>query len=316
MTTDGGAATCAACGAALPAMFPGATVTCRCGCRASAPAVSVAPSSSSSSSAPSGVGPYRELAASFAPSAPTVCPYCSNEVPSLVRLCPHCDVRLDGVRCQQCYSLQAPGAFACSRCARPLELEPLLDATDAPCPRCRAADASGSGAGRGSALEAVAGHDSRLHECPRCGGMFVPVAALAEILQRAELGGALRGPEAAGAGRASRVLEEVRYLSCPLCHVSMNRVNFGRLSGVIVDVCKVHGTWFDAGELTRLIAFAAAGGLERARLREAERADSDKRAAKAAAIDSHSVVLSLDLRRDLDTKTDALRDLLDLLLGL
>ena len=48
----------------------------------------------------------------------------------------------------------------------------------------------------------------------------------------------------------------------------MNRVNFGKVSGVIVDVCKVHGTWFDPGELTRVVAFAAAGGLERTRARE------------------------------------------------
>ena len=48
----------------------------------------------------------------------------------------------------------------------------------------------------------------------------------------------------------------------------MNRVNFGKVSGVIVDVCKAHGTWFDPGELTRVVAFAAAGGLERTRARE------------------------------------------------
>jgi Zn-finger nucleic acid-binding protein len=50
----------------------------------------------------------------------------------------------------------------------------------------------------------------------------------------------------------------------------MNRMNFGRVSGVIVDVCKPHGTWFDGGELTRVIAFAAGGGLVKTRAREAE----------------------------------------------
>jgi hypothetical protein len=37
---------------------------------------------------------------------------------------------------------------------------------------------------------------------------------------------------------------------------------------VILDVCKAHGTWFDAGELTRVVAFAGAGGFERTRARE------------------------------------------------
>jgi Zn-finger nucleic acid-binding protein len=62
----------------------------------------------------------------------------------------------------------------------------------------------------------------------------------------------------------------VRYLKCPLCDELMNRVNFGRRSGVIVDVCTAHGTWFDAGELTRAIAFVARGGLEESRRRESE----------------------------------------------
>ena len=41
----------------------------------------------------------------------------------------------------------------------------------------------------------------------------------------------------------------------------MNRRNFGRTSGVIVDCCGAHGTWFDADELERVGKFVAAGGL-------------------------------------------------------
>ncbi len=48
----------------------------------------------------------------------------------------------------------------------------------------------------------------------------------------------------------------------------MNRQNFARLSGVIVDVCKGHGVWFNAGELQAIVEFVRAGGLERARARE------------------------------------------------
>jgi Zn-finger nucleic acid-binding protein len=50
----------------------------------------------------------------------------------------------------------------------------------------------------------------------------------------------------------------------------MNRKNFAEVSGVIVDVCKKHGTWFDLGELPRVLAFVAAGGLERSRHRIGE----------------------------------------------
>jgi Zn-finger nucleic acid-binding protein len=179
-----------------------------------------------------------------------------------VRICPHCDVRLDNVRCRRCFSLQAPGSFSCARCGSALDLEPLLDATDAPCPRCA------------HPLDVAPENELRLHECARCGGLFVPKEALAEILSRAELGGRL--PDVATSSSGAVALDEVRYLPCPLCHASMNRVNFGKLSGVIVDVCKVHGTWFDVGELTRVVAFVASGGLGRTREREKKEAETER----------------------------------------
>lgn len=94
--------------------------------------------------------------------------------------------------------------------------------------------------------------------------MFVPKEALAEILAQAELG----GPIPATPHRATSI-EVVSYVPCPMCHATMNRINFGKLSGVIIDVCHKHGTWFDAGELTRVITFVASGGLARTKAREA-----------------------------------------------
>ncbi len=138
------------------------------------------------------------------------------------------------------------------RCGERLELEPLLDATDAPCPRCA------------TPLEVASEADARMHECPRCGGLFASRDALADILCRAELGGAIAPPPP----RSAKVLDEVTYLMCPMCHAMMNRANFGKVSGVIVDVCSKHGTWFDAGELTRVVEFVAGGGLEKTRARE------------------------------------------------
>ena len=57
----------------------------------------------------------------------------------------------------------------------------------------------------------------------------------------------------------------------------MNRVNFGKLSGAVIDVCRGHGTFLDAGELHQIVTFIQEGGLDRARaqkleeLREGER---------------------------------------------
>ena len=48
----------------------------------------------------------------------------------------------------------------------------------------------------------------------------------------------------------------------------MNRSNFAGCSGVVVDWCKAHGSWFDKDELRRIIEFIRAGGLRKARERE------------------------------------------------
>jgi len=57
----------------------------------------------------------------------------------------------------------------------------------------------------------------------------------------------------------------------------MLRRNFGGQSGIIVDVCAVHGVWFDRGELPRVLEFVERGGLELERRRKAEE-EHEKRA--------------------------------------
>ena len=42
---------------------------------------------------------------------------------------------------------------------------------------------------------------------------------------------------------------------------------------MIIDLCKDHGVWFDAGELPKIIEFIESGGLVRAR--EKEKIDLD-----------------------------------------
>ena len=50
------------------------------------------------------------------------------------------------------------------------------------------------------------------------------------------------------------------YRPCVVCGRLTNRVNYGHASGVIIDVCKDHGIWFDANELARILAWVRAGG--------------------------------------------------------
>ncbi|HMF57614.1 MAG TPA: zf-TFIIB domain-containing protein, partial [Pyrinomonadaceae bacterium] len=69
----------------------------------------------------------------------------------------------------------------------------------------------------------------------------------------------------------------VRYVPCPECGQLMNRINFARCSGVIVDVCKGHGTWFDRDELRQIVEFIRAGGLDASRARELAKIEEERR---------------------------------------
>ena len=51
----------------------------------------------------------------------------------------------------------------------------------------------------------------------------------------------------------------------------MHRVNFAGCSGVIIDWCREHGSWFDSNELQQVVRFIQAGGMKKAREREKEK---------------------------------------------
>ena len=66
----------------------------------------------------------------------------------------------------------------------------------------------------------------------------------------------------------------------------MNRKLFAAGAGVIVDVCRAHGTFFDAGELPAIIEFVMQGGLEKAQRKELERQREQLRRERAAVRDA------------------------------
>jgi Zn-finger nucleic acid-binding protein len=301
----------------LTGMFPGARVVCVCGAETVVPGHT--PGSSPGPYAGAAAGKsvaYRTAEAPPVEAAMMKCPFCGGPCASDVRTCPHCNVELASVRCPHCFTLHFTGSRFCARCGKELELEPLLDATDAPCPRCDK-PLSIFGGTLPDELEKTL----PLHECTGCGGVFVSQKTLDAIVARES-----PGPKPPTHDRVSvpavRHADTVRYVKCPLCHVLMNRVNFGKRSGVIVDVCKAHGVWFDKGELTDAIEFVARGGLEEAKRRDAEDAGLKKEAAKLhvelmeeAVRDGRAAGLSLG-RREGWWQTEHHATLLDIFLEL
>jgi Zn-finger nucleic acid-binding protein len=74
-----------------------------------------------------------------------------------------------------------------------------------------------------------------------------------------------------GFSRTSPTTSRVKYRPCPQCGKLMNRQNFARLSGAVVDSCSSHGTFLDRGELHQIVRFILDGGLDRMRRAELER---------------------------------------------
>lgn len=67
----------------------------------------------------------------------------------------------------------------------------------------------------------------------------------------------------------------VQYVACPRCGRFMNRENFARMSGIVVDCCRDHGVWLDEGELESIRLFVASGGLERLQDARLDRLETD-----------------------------------------
>ena len=115
-----------------------------------------------------------------------------------------------------------------------------------------------------------------LDRCPSCLGLFLPIGALERLLEQQS------GPVLGVDHRLLQALAEMprasrgplRYRRCPSCSELMQRSLQGKRSGVVVDRCRDHGLWLDAGELRQLLEWARAGGalLDR-EIREQEAID-------------------------------------------
>ena len=165
---------------------------------------------------------------------------------------------------------------------------------DTVCPKCMARISDRAKfchhCGARVAAESVAGEKTRL-VCPACGGRHYLSGRRVEevpVLECGQCAGLWLGDEAFRQVTEKAAAEAIdaeshfsprqapptlppganrqaeRYRKCPFCGEMMNRRNYASRSGVIVDVCRQHGVWFDADELPRIIAWIRAGSLAQA----------------------------------------------------
>jgi Zn-finger nucleic acid-binding protein len=221
----------------------------------------------------------------------------------LVKVRPPAVVQRPIQRCGACGGPLEDGSHACRFCGGQVERE--ARALSLLCPECFAANPRKGqfcrGCGVALAPEPVGaaaptGHscpvcavplfqrrlsNTWVEECNECHGLFIAAAHFEHLAQQsAQASRSATAPASQPAPAALPPLQAVVYRRCPECNQLMQRRNYGRASGVIVDECKLHGHWLDANELEAIARFISSGEQARVRRREtqeAQRAAEDAR---------------------------------------
>ncbi len=189
------------------------------------------------------------------------CPQCGAGVTPTATTCAYCAAELLLKACPRCVARVFHGHKHCPECGTGLDLPASGAANpERPCPRCEIP------------LRPRFVGEVVIDECKGCQGLFLDHVAIQRVVTdrqqaRAEaLIGELPGGEVSSAPPSGRM-----YVRCPVCATIMNRKLFAAGAGVIIDVCRTHGAFFDVGELPRVITFVMNGGLEKAEKRKIER---------------------------------------------
>jgi Zn-finger nucleic acid-binding protein len=184
------------------------------------------------------------------------CPNCGGAVMSDKTQCEFCRSRLKTVGCPKCLGLMFLGAKFCSHCgAKAGEISVIEDTNSGDCPRCK------------QRLETIGISSVTVRECTKCGGFWTSTDTFETICADQESQAAVLGFIGSEAHPHAHP-STISYVPCPDCKELMNRSNFAKSSGVIVDMCKQHGVWFDADELPKIIDFINKGGMARSREKE------------------------------------------------
>lgn len=201
------------------------------------------------------------------------CPSCGAPATPDSTSCPYCGTLLALVACPSCFAKLFRGTRFCAHCGAEAVREEAPSRPSRPCPECQ------------QPFSPVKVGNVILDECPRCGGLWVDSGSFHRICQETEQQTMVLEATSSEPRPPARS-ESPRYWPCPECRRLMNRQNFARVSGIIVDVCKGHGVWFNAGELRRIVEFIRDGGMSRARARERADLEDERARLRAAALDA------------------------------
>jgi Zn-finger nucleic acid-binding protein len=124
------------------------------------------------------------------------------------------------------------------------------------CPRCQ------------ESLEILVSDGEEYDICPGCSGMWLDRTEFRTATRKHDI---IKKSAVKGEYLKTPPSDPQEYIACVRCGKFMNRKNFGKISGVIIDECARHGVWLDSGEFEKIRHFIADGGLEKSRDRDIEK---------------------------------------------
>lgn len=189
-----------------------------------------------------------------------VCPSCSAPARKTASACAYCGAQIvlpspkgsdapaeRRTFCARCGQLYPSTLGKCPRCPPSSN-----DRPGGRCPRCR------------RDLEPMRMGNASIDKCPGCGGHWFDGDEIEHAADLTTQG--VSKEEARGLRRSipsvAEVERVVKYLPCVRCGEVMSRRQVVQRAGIIIDVCRPHGVWFDGGEFEQFLVFARAGGLE------------------------------------------------------
>jgi len=183
------------------------------------------------------------------------------------RLCAECGNTIEGQgACQICESQTLKVSLnvetmICKSCGNEV-------ADELHCPICQAGHGTGEHASVcpqcDVALVEQDWEGVRVLQCTECSGSFFPPRALETTLDKLRAACAI--PDYASVVQEfkdrfqRKTPQALRYRGCPVCGEIMVRRNYGRVSGVIIDICGPHGIWVDQAAFVGLTDFVSRGG--------------------------------------------------------
>lgn len=160
----------------------------------------------------------------------TVCPKCMARVSDRARFCQYCGARMGG--------------------------EPVMEREESSltCPVC--------GDQRQLVNRRLGQEQVSVLECPFCAGLWLGIDSFMRLRDRVARQSSDEQELLRSKPRPAKLRRQAGpvYRHCVYCGKHMTRQQYAHGSGVVIDICRQHGIWFDADELQQTLAWIARGG--------------------------------------------------------